>query len=65
MSAPFLESLSTVSFVVIAIVLGFFFGFFLERAGFSSARKLTDQFFFKDYAVLKAMFTAKIGRAHV
>lgn len=60
MSAPFLESLSTVSFVVIAIVLGFFFGFFLERAGFSSARKLTDQFFFKDYAVLKAMFTAII-----
>jgi hypothetical protein len=60
MSAPFLESLSTISFIVLAVVLGFFFGFFLERAGFSSARKLTDQFYFKDFAVLKVMFTAII-----
>jgi uncharacterized protein len=60
MSAPFLESLSTIGFIVLAIVLGFFFGFFLERAGFSSARKLTDQFYFKDFAVLKVMFTAII-----
>ncbi len=60
MSAPFIESLSTISFVVIAVVLGFSFGFFLERAGFSSARKLTDQFYFKDFAVLKVMFTAII-----
>ncbi len=58
MSAPYLDSLSTASFVAIAIVLGFFFGFFLERAGFSSARKLTSQFYFKDFAVLKVMFTA-------
>ena len=58
MSAPYLDSLSTTSFIVIAIVLGFFFGFFLERAGFSSARKLTRQFYFKDFAVLKVMFTA-------
>jgi hypothetical protein len=60
MSAPYLESLSTTSFVILAIVLGFFFGFFLERAGFSSARKLTDQFYFKDFSVLKVMFTAII-----
>jgi uncharacterized protein len=60
MNAPYVESLSTVSYVVVGVILGFFFGFFLERAGFSSARKLTDQFYFKDFAVLKVMFTAII-----
>jgi uncharacterized protein len=54
------ETFSTLSYAVASLVLGFFFGFFLERAGFSSARKLTDQFFFKDFAVLKVMFTAII-----
>jgi hypothetical protein len=37
---------------------GFLFGFFLERAGFGSARKLTDIFYFRDWAVLRVMFTA-------
>ena len=60
MNAPYVETLSTVSYVVVGVVLGFFFGFFLERAGFSSARKLTDQFYFKDFSVLKVMFTAII-----
>ena len=60
MNAPYVETFSTVSYVVASLVLGFFFGFFLERAGFSSARKLTDQFYFKDFAVLKVMFTAII-----
>jgi len=58
MNAPYAETLSTVAFVVLSLLLGFFFGFFLERAGFSSARKLTDQFYFKDFSVLKVMFTA-------
>ena len=60
MNAPYVETFSTVSYVMASLVLGFFFGFFLERAGFSSARKLTDQFYFKDFAVLKVMFTAII-----
>lgn len=60
MNAPYVEMLSTYSYVVVGVVLGFFFGFFLERAGFSSARKLTDQFYFKDFSVLKVMFTAII-----
>ncbi|HVP55550.1 MAG TPA: YeeE/YedE thiosulfate transporter family protein [Candidatus Eisenbacteria bacterium] len=60
MSAPYVETLTTVSYVVAGVILGFFFGFFLERAGFSSARKLTDQFYFKDFSVLKVMFTAII-----
>ena len=58
MTAPFLGSLSTGAFVTLSLVLGFLFGFFLERAGFSSALKLTAQFYFKDFAVLKVMFTA-------
>ncbi len=60
MNAPYVETFSAASYVVASLVLGFFFGFFLERAGFSSARKLTDQFYFKDFAVLKVMFTAII-----
>ena len=39
-------------------MIGIGFGFFLERAGFGSARKLTDQFYFKDMAVFRVMFTA-------
>ncbi len=58
MSAPYFASFSVTIYLALALVLGFFFGFFLERAGFSSARKLTSQFYFKDFAVLKVMFTA-------
>lgn len=44
--------------LAVAAVLGLGFGFFLERAGFGSARKLTAQFYFTDMSVLKVMFTA-------
>jgi uncharacterized protein len=57
-SAPYFASFSTGLFLGLAVVLGFFFGFFLERAGFSSASKLTAQFYFRDFSVLKVMFTA-------
>jgi len=39
-------------------VLGLGFGFFLERAGFGSARKLAAQFYLYDMSVFKVMFTA-------
>lgn len=39
-------------------VLGLLFGFFLERAGFGSSRKLASVFYFRDWAVLRVMFTA-------
>ncbi len=39
-------------------MIGIGFGFFLEQAGFGSARKLTNQFYFKDMAVFRVMFTA-------
>lgn len=44
--------------LAIAAVLGFGFGFCLERAGFGSARKLTAVFYLFDMAVVKVMFTA-------
>lgn len=40
-----------------AIVLGFLFGFSLERAGFGNARKLAGQFYLQDMTVFKVMFT--------
>jgi hypothetical protein len=43
---------------VLAFALGIGFGFFLERAGFGNANKLAMQFYFRDMAVLKVMFTA-------
>lgn len=43
---------------IFAFVLGILFGFTLERAGFSSSRKLALQFYFRDMTVLKVMFTA-------
>ncbi|MBS1215840.1 MAG: Rhodanese domain protein [Proteobacteria bacterium] len=48
---------------VAALVLGVFFGFFLERAGFANARKLAAVFYFYDMAVLKVMFSAIVTAA--
>ena len=45
---------------LIAFIIGISFGFWLERSGFGSSRKLAMQFYFKDLAVLKVMFTAII-----
>lgn len=42
----------------LAVLIGFCFGFVLERAGFGNARKLTAVFYLRDFAVLKVMFTA-------
>jgi uncharacterized protein len=44
--------------LVVAFLIGIGFGFFLERAGFGSARKLTAQFYFTDLSVFKVMFSA-------
>lgn len=46
--------------LVVALLIGLAFGFFLERAGFGNARVLAAQFYFKDLRVLKVMFTAII-----
>ncbi|UCF67611.1 MAG: YeeE/YedE family protein [Acidobacteriota bacterium] len=44
--------------LIVAFVIGIGFGFFLERAGLGSARKLTAQFYLTDLSVFKVMFTA-------
>lgn len=44
--------------LIVAVLIGIGFGFFLERGGFGSARKLAAQFYFFDMTVLKVMFTA-------
>lgn len=44
--------------LIVAFAIGIGFGFFLERAGFASARKLMSQFYLNDLAVFKVMFTA-------
>ncbi len=45
---------------LIAFVIGISFGFILERAGFSSSRKLAGVFYGYDAVVLKVFFTAAI-----
>ncbi len=42
----------------LTVLIGFLFGFVLERAGFGNARNLAAQFYLHDMRVLKVMFTA-------
>jgi hypothetical protein len=44
--------------MVAAVLVGFGFGFVLERAGFGNARKLLAQFYGTEMLMLKVMFTA-------
>ncbi len=44
--------------LALGFVVGLLFGFFLERAGFGSARRLTGVFYLKDFAVPKVMLSA-------
>lgn len=46
--------------IVLAMLIGFGFGFFLERAGFGSGKKLCDVWYGRDFAVVRVMFTAII-----
>lgn len=43
---------------IVAALVGLAFGFWLERAGFGSSRKLAAIFYFRDFAVVQVMFTA-------
>jgi uncharacterized protein len=49
--------------LVVALALGFGFGWFLERAGFGSSCRLCAQFYLYDMTVLKVMFTAIVTAA--
>ncbi len=44
--------------LIVAVLLGFGFGFVLERAGFGRSTKLAAQFYFYDMTVFKVMFGA-------
>jgi hypothetical protein len=65
MTAPLASQIEfgTGTELAVALVLGFFFGFFLERAGFGSSRKLSAVFYLYDMAVLKVMFSAIVTAA--
>jgi hypothetical protein len=60
MSAPFYKfgMFGDEGSLLVAFLIGIGFGFFLERAGFGSARKLVSQFYLNDLGVFKVMFTA-------
>lgn len=60
MNAPFFKfgAFGDEASLIVAFVLGIGFGWFLERAGFGSAKKLVSQFYLNDLAVFKVMFTA-------
>jgi hypothetical protein len=62
MNAPFFEFgfFGEGTSFIIAFFVGIGFGFFLERAGFGSARKLAAQFYLTDLTVFKVMFTAVV-----
>ncbi|MEK6693465.1 MAG: DUF6691 family protein [Nitrospirota bacterium] len=65
MNAPlFAHNLFSYNFgLVLALMIGFFFGFLLERAGLGNPRKLTAIFYFEDFTVLKVMFSAILTSA--
>jgi len=46
-----------------ALIIGFAFGWVLERAGFSTSRKLAGVFYGYDFVVIKVFFTAAITAA--
>ncbi len=60
MNAPFGETgvLGPAAVLWLAPVIGFAFGWFLERGGLGNARKLAGQFYLTDLTVFKVMFSA-------
>ena len=55
-----LDTLGTPVAFFLSLLVGGGFGFALERAGFSSSRRLAGVFYFTDMAVVKVMFSALI-----
>ncbi len=54
------DALDSGAALAVSLLIGFGFGFALERAGFGSSRKLSGIFYFRDMTVLRVMFTAMI-----
>jgi len=51
---------SPLTYLVVAGIVGTAFGFFLERSGFGSSKKLTAVFTLRDWDVYRVMFTALV-----
>lgn len=61
MIAPFLSgTVSPAIDLAVALIIGIAFGAALEQAGLGNARKLSGQFYLRDFTVFKVMFTAII-----
>lgn len=61
---PFVPDLITDQLnLVVALAVGFLFGFVLEQAGFSSSRRLVGVFYGYDLTVLRVFFTAAVTAA--
>jgi uncharacterized protein len=60
MNAPLAETgvLGSTGVLLSAPIIGFAFGWFLERGGLGSARKLAGQFYLTDLTVFKVLFSA-------
>jgi len=60
MNAPLTESgaLGPLGALIMAPLIGFAFGWFLERGGLGNARKLAGQFYLTDLTVFKVLFSA-------
>ena len=60
MTAPLSETgvLGPLGVLLAAPLIGFAFGWFLERGGLGSARKLAGQFYLADLTVFKVLFSA-------
>jgi 3-mercaptopyruvate sulfurtransferase SseA len=54
------DALGTNAALILSLLIGFGFGFALERSGFGSSRKLSGIFYLQDMTVLRVMFTAMI-----
>jgi uncharacterized membrane protein YedE/YeeE len=65
MTAPFSETgvMGPQTVLLAAPLIGFAFGWFLERGGLGSASKLAGQFYFADLTVFKVMFSALLTAA--
>jgi hypothetical protein len=60
MNAPLTETgaLGPLGALIMAPLIGFAFGWFLERGGLGNARKLAGQFYLTDLTVFKVLFSA-------
>jgi uncharacterized membrane protein (DUF485 family) len=58
--APYdlIASVGVTGSYLIYVAIGFAFGFILESSGFGDSRRLAGQFYFRELAVVKVMFTA-------